>query len=121
MTEQTTRDRAEHQRRAAGLEPRIGELRAQLRRIVRSQKLKETLIKVAEHKAKRKEGPELPRLERRNLDLLVLWIARYHGGLLECDSVDEFLFPGTGLWEGGEGEWGDRGNEPFEYPDFDEF
>jgi hypothetical protein len=55
------------------------------------------------------------------LDLLVLWIANYHGGLLECDSVDEFLFPGTGLGEDGVGQWGTLENAPFEYPEFEEF
>jgi hypothetical protein len=92
LTNQTQRDREEKERRLCGRQSEIALRKAQLRRTFRTPKLKETLLAFAEQLAQRRGFPLVPRIERRELDLLVAWFIDHFPAMFLCSSVIQMLY-----------------------------
>jgi hypothetical protein len=93
LSEQTWRDRFEVARRIRGRELELARLMAIISSIIPSAKKKETLVKLANKLAGTRGGPLLPRLELRNLPLMILWFADNHPAVFFCSCIDQLLEP----------------------------
>jgi hypothetical protein len=92
-SEQTLRDRLEVARRIRGRELELVHLMVIISSIIPSAKKKETLVKLANKLAATRGGPLLPRLESRNLPLMILWFADHHPAVFFCSCIDQLLEP----------------------------
>jgi hypothetical protein len=91
LTDQTSRDHVEMARRIAGREAEVERLMNILAEIIPCQQRKDTLVRLAKQLATQNRIDLLPRLESRNLALMVLWFADHFPELFAAKSINEFL------------------------------
>jgi hypothetical protein len=91
VTVQTLRDREEKVRRLAGREAEIAQAKAELVKAFRTPKLKQRLLELAAELTRTRDFPLVPRLELRNVDLLVAWFIDHFPAILTCTSWRQML------------------------------
>jgi hypothetical protein len=91
-TEQSRRDNEEKERRIRGCEAKIAELCAQLGFSLRTRRIKAKLIEIAKRlAADRGDQYQLPRLESRFIEVLILWFAAHAPEVFDPCLVEQLL------------------------------